>query len=226
MRAYALRDVSNCFCTKLIDDLLGNDFEVCVDLTTVLDGLLACFNAALVVALLKLGSAQVCHVGNVPVCFPCLCVVFDRLIKLALLVELCTLLLQLIGLDLGLLSCLLLLCLLNLGLGLGLGLRFLPGLCGCRSCIGHLNVFLRLGSTSASTTLLSRSTKLHVNAQQHAHNLQETGILHKLAHPVGIALQLLQLLHEGRVCEERGRLGVAGQLLDHVGVVEHATEPS
>jgi hypothetical protein len=48
--------------------------------------------------------------------------------------------------------------------------------------------------------------------------------LHVRADRTRVRLQLLELVHEVGVCEVRGRLGVGGELLDHVGVVEHATE--
>src|SRR5690242_10182142 len=224
MRAYALSDVSRLPQDPESKDLLGDDLEVCIDLTTVLNSLLAGLNAALVVALLEFGGTQICHVGNVLVCLPGLCVVLNRLVKLTLLVELGTLLLQLIRLDLCLLGGLLLFCLLDLRLRLRL--RLFLGLCRCGAHIGHLDVLLCLSSSGAGSTLLARSTELHVNAQENAHDLERASVLHEFAHPVGVALQLLELLHEGRVCEKRGCLGVASQLLDHVWVVEHAAETS
>ena len=131
---------------------------------------------------------------------------FNGLVKLPLLVEVVTNLLLCVTSFLGLL-------LGNSFLILGLGLRF-----GFR-----LLLRLRLGG------LLSfgrRGTKVHINSQQHTHDLQEARVFDLLTNTVGVLLNTLELRHKLTVREQGSCLRVVGQLLVELGVVKDSTKTS
>ncbi|KAK2025424.1 hypothetical protein LX32DRAFT_60427 [Colletotrichum zoysiae] len=196
---------------------LGDQLEVGVDLAALLDGLGAGLDGLVVVALLEVGGAEVVEVGDVLVQLPGLAVVRDGLVKVSLLVVLGTQRLLLVGLLLGLLLGQgLLVEFFGFGLGLGGGGLLGGGLRlgrGGRG-IAHLGV---LGNVVGHA-------HLHVDAHQDTEDLQHAGVGEQVGRALGVLLHLLELGHEGGVCEETGRLGVGGELLDELGVVEHVAE--
>ncbi|PWY78112.1 hypothetical protein BO94DRAFT_186945 [Aspergillus sclerotioniger CBS 115572] len=204
----------------LYEYLLGNSLEVSAELTALLNSLLASLNGALKVTLLELGSTKVVEVRNILVQLPRLVVMLDSLVKLSLLVEIITDLL----LSIGLFLCLLLrnrLLVFRLGLGLRFRLLLLLGSCGAD--IGHGHILFGLRGTSRAGTL-GRSAEAHVNTQQNTHHLQEARVLDLLANVVGVLLDALKLSHEVGIGQKLRGLGVAGQLLEKLGVVENSTE--
>ena len=186
--------------------LLGENLKVSTVLTAFLNSLLASLNGALEVTLLELGRTNVVQVCDILVGFPGLVVVFNGLVKLALLVEVVTNLLLGVTSFLGLL---LGKSFLILGLGLRFGLRLLLRL--------RLGCLLSFGG---------RCTKVHINSQQHTHDLQETRVLDLLANTVGVLLNTLELRHKLTVREQGSCLRVVGQLLVELGVVEDSTKTS
>jgi hypothetical protein len=172
MRANALSGVSSDSKVTARSNELGNNLEVGVDFATVLDSLVTSLDAALVVALLKLGGTLVRLVRNVLVQLPRLCVVLDGLVELALLVELGALLLELVRLRLGLLRSLCLLVL--LGFRLRFGLWRLLGLLGNWLQVGHLLVVLFLHPRLLATLTLCARTCI----ASHASHTPRTAHLH------------------------------------------------
>ena len=67
---------------------------------------------------------------------------------------------------------------------------------------------------------------MHVNTQQHTHDLQKSRVSQLLADRIRILPKLLKLCHERGVSEQRGGLGVVGQLLNELWIVEHIAEAS
>ncbi|RAH70127.1 uncharacterized protein BO66DRAFT_88776 [Aspergillus aculeatinus CBS 121060] len=202
--------------------LLGNGLEVGSELTTLLDSLLTGLDGTLKIALLELGGTEVVQVGDVLVQLPSLAVVLNSLIKLSLLVEIVTKLL--LGIR-GFLSLLLLEGLLILRLGLRGGLGLLLGSSG--TSIGHRHILLSLlRSARGSSGLRRGSSKVHIDTQQHTHDLQEAGVADLLTDVVGVLLQALELGHEVGIGQQGSGLGVAGELLEKLRIVEHSTESS
>lgn len=192
---------------------LGNDLEVSIGSAALLSSLLAGFNASLVVALLEVGGAEVVEVDNVLVQVPSGLVVLDGLVEVALLVVLGAKGLLLIGRLLSLLLLQLLLIHLRLRLRLrSLGLWWLLLLRG--GSISHLDVFL-------GGALRGRVPQLHIYTHQDTKDLDHPRVGEEVLCVRWVLLDGLELGHEGGVREEGSRLGVAGQLLDKVGVGEH-----
>ena len=195
---------------------LGNDLEVSIASAALLSSLLAGVNAGLVVALLKVGGTEVVEVDNVLVQVPSGLVVLDSLVEVALLVVLGAKSLLLVGRLLGLLLLQLLLIYLRLGLRLGsLGLWWLRLLLLRGGRISHLDVLL------GGSTLWRRIPQLHVDTHEDTKDLDHPGVGEEILRVRRVLLDSLELGHEAGVGEEGSGLGVAGQLLDKVGVGEH-----
>lgn len=202
--------------------VLGNELEIGKHLTTLVDGLLASVDRALVVTLLKLGGAQIRQVGDILVQLPSLFVVRNSDVEVALLVVLGSELLLRVSLFLSLLLCSSFLIFLGLRLRfwlrLGcLGLRWLGG----GSCVCHWDIFLGLGLRAGISAWWS--AKRHVYTQKNTENLHEARVAHLLSDVIRIGLESLELRHELGIGQEAGRLGVVGELLKEIGVVEHAS---
>ena len=163
---------------------LGDELEVGVNLTSLLDGLGASLDGLIVVALLEISGSQVVQVGDVLVGVPGLGVELDGLIEVALLVVLGTLGLQLVGL---LLLFLLLESLLVLGLRLGRGGLLGRGLLlGGWWRIGHRGI-LRVLSVGVNLTL----AHLQIDAHQNSHNSQKARIAEHIGSVAGVLLDRL-----------------------------------
>ncbi|KAI6761416.1 hypothetical protein HG531_001969 [Fusarium graminearum] len=160
---------------------LGNELEVGVDLTSLLDSLGAGLNGLVVVTLLEVSSSQVVEVSDILESVPGLGVVFDGLVKVALLVVLGTLGLELIGLLL--LFLLLDSLLIQLGLGLGLGGLLGLGLLGGWWRIGHRRV-LGFRGVGVDLTL----AHLQIDTHQYTHNSQKTRVAEDLGGVGGVIL--------------------------------------